>query len=109
MRMATCRGSADASVQGPGVPWAELGWDASHLAETLVVKVAHSLAYTSLVVPVISSHWAWSVPPATGPESGLGDIFQNIDAELAKTVRAECAKAETGTSDEALSTSVLPS
>lgn len=35
-------------------------------AETLVVKLAQSFAYKSLVVPVISSHWAGPVPPAEG-------------------------------------------
>lgn len=48
----------------------------AHLAETLVVKAAHSLAYTSLVVPVMSSHCAWSVPPATGAEAGQGTAFR---------------------------------
>lgn len=48
----------------------------AHLAETLVVKAAHSLAYTSLVVPVMSSHWAWSVPPATGTQVGWGTVFR---------------------------------
>lgn len=35
-------------------------------AETLVVKLAQSFAYKSLVVPVMSSHWAGAVPPAQG-------------------------------------------
>lgn len=35
----------------------------SYRADTLVVKLAQSLAYISLVVPVISSHCAGSVPP----------------------------------------------
>ena len=35
-------------------------------AETLVVKLAHSFAYRSLVVPVMSSHWAGAVPPTEG-------------------------------------------
>lgn len=39
-----------------GVYWA-------HLADTLVVKLAQLLAYISLVVPVMSSHWAGAVPP----------------------------------------------
>lgn len=83
--MATARGSADPSCKARSpLGWAGLGWDASHLAETLVVKVAHSLAYTSLVVPVISSHWAWSVPPRTGPEDGLGDSLQTQTQSLPK-------------------------
>lgn len=36
----------------------------SHLADTLVVKLAQLLEYMSLVVPVMSSHWAGAVPPA---------------------------------------------
>lgn len=35
-------------------------------ADTLVVKLAQSFAYKSLVVPVMSSHWAGAVPPAQG-------------------------------------------
>lgn len=35
----------------------------TYRAETLVVKLAHSFAYKSLVVPVMSSHWAGAVPP----------------------------------------------
>lgn len=35
-------------------------------AETLVVKLAQSFAYKSLVVPVMSSHWAGAVPPTQG-------------------------------------------
>lgn len=35
-------------------------------AETLVVKLAQSFAYRSLVVPVMSSHWAGAVPPTEG-------------------------------------------
>lgn len=44
---------------------ADLHWTASwtYRAETLVVKLAQSLAYISLVVPVMSSHWAGAVPP----------------------------------------------
>lgn len=38
-------------------------------AETLVVKLAQSLAYRSLVVPVMSSHCAGAVPPT---EDGKG-------------------------------------
>lgn len=67
-----------------GGPWGPLGWDASHLAETLVVKAAHSLAYVSLVVPVISSHWAWSVPPATEAEMGWGAVFRTWPQSLPK-------------------------
>lgn len=37
----------------------------AHLAETLVVKLAQLWAYISLVVPVMSSHWAGAVPPET--------------------------------------------
>lgn len=36
---------------------------AAHLADTLVVKLAQLWAYISLVVPVMSSHWAGAVPP----------------------------------------------
>lgn len=39
-----------------------------------MVKVAHSLAYISLVVPVMSSHWAWSVPPVTAVERAWGTV-----------------------------------
>lgn len=35
----------------------------TYRAETLVVKLAQSFAYKSLVVPVMSSHWAGAVPP----------------------------------------------
>lgn len=56
---------------GAAVEWGSLQ---THLADTLVVKLAHSLAYTSLVVPVISSHWAWSVPPVRAGETGLGGL-----------------------------------
>lgn len=35
----------------------------THRAETFVVKLAQSFAYNSLVVPVMSSHWAGAVPP----------------------------------------------
>lgn len=35
----------------------------TYRAETLVVKLAQSFAYKSLVVPVMSSHWAEAVPP----------------------------------------------
>lgn len=38
----------------------------SHLADTLVVKLAQLWEYISLVVPVMSSHWAGAVPPAEG-------------------------------------------
>lgn len=38
-------------------------------AETLVVKLAQSFAYKSLVVPVMSSQWAGAVPPT---EDGRG-------------------------------------
>lgn len=37
--------------------------DFTHRAETFVVKLAQSFAYNSLVVPVMSSHWAGAVPP----------------------------------------------
>lgn len=66
----------------PCSPRAGLGRAESYLADTLVVKLAHSLAYTSLVVPVISSHWAWSVPPVTGAIAGLGRCFLLISTEL---------------------------
>lgn len=42
--------------------WSE-GWP--HLADTLVVKETHSLTNVSGVVPVMSSHCAGVVPPAT--------------------------------------------
>lgn len=48
-----------AEVAGPRAP------PAAHLADTLVVKLAQLLAYISLVVPVMSSHWAGAVPPIT--------------------------------------------
>lgn len=52
----------------------------TYRAETLVVKLAQSFAYKSLVVPVMSSHWAGAVPPTEGgrghtrdssPQTGL--------------------------------------
>lgn len=37
-----------------------------YLADTLVVKETQSWAKVSGVVPVMSSHWAGVVPPASG-------------------------------------------
>lgn len=69
-------------VEGLGPLWARGA--IPYLAETLVVKAAHSLAYTSLVVPVMSSHWAWSVPPVTGAKTGWGTAFRWQTQSLAR-------------------------
>lgn len=47
----------------------------SHLADTLVVKLAQLWEYMSLVVPVMSSHWAGAVPPAEGLQLFIKSFF----------------------------------
>lgn len=67
-------------------PWMFL----SHLADTLVVKLAQLWEYMSLVVPVMSSHWAGAVPPAEGLHFFIKSFFffstNTIWNELAESI-----------------------
>lgn len=56
----------------------------------------------------MSSHWAWSVPPATGAENGLVDSLRHTDTELATAVRAGVPGQRRAHQGKALSTPILP-
>lgn len=106
MRMATCRGSTDPSVQGPGAPWAEPeyvspGRDVGGEGGALIG--IHEPGCSCYIFPlglVCSS--------CNRSRHALGDSLQNVGKELVKTLRAERARTEAAYLDAALGTPVLP-
>lgn len=54
----------------------------TYRADTLVVKLAQSLLYMSLVVPVMSSHWAGAVPPGEKEETSVTPRYKDEEKKV---------------------------